>query len=58
MGIMVYSLLWVMQDFVHQPKEPLGLDITTMAECNGFLGGNESVLEGSWDLVSKVISRL
>ena len=20
MGIMVYSLLWVMQDFVHQPK--------------------------------------
>ena len=24
MGIMVYSLLWVMQDFVHQPKD-LGL---------------------------------
>ena len=22
MGIMVYSLLWVMQDFVHQPYEP------------------------------------
>ena len=21
MGIMVYSLLWVMQDFVHQPKD-------------------------------------
>ena len=21
MGIMVYSLLWVMQDFVHQPYE-------------------------------------
>ena len=26
MGIMVYSLLWVMQDFVHQPyEEDLGL---------------------------------
>ena len=24
MGIMVYSLLWVMQDFVHQPYETLG----------------------------------
>ena len=23
MGIMVYSLLWVMQDFVHQPKDKL-----------------------------------
>ena len=23
MGIMVYSLLWVMQDFVHQPYESL-----------------------------------
>ena len=22
MGIMVYSLLWVMQDFVHQPLRP------------------------------------
>ena len=22
MGIMVYSLLWVMQDFVHQPQRP------------------------------------
>ena len=22
MGIMVYSLLWVMQDFVHQPYHP------------------------------------
>ena len=25
MGIMVYSLLWVMQDFVHPPFGPLGL---------------------------------
>ena len=23
MGITVYSLLWVMQDFVHQPNDPL-----------------------------------
>ena len=30
MGIMVYSLLWVMQDFVHQQKDleaqPFGLE--------------------------------
>ena len=28
MGIMVYSLLWVMQDFVHQPYYPKRLKVT------------------------------
>ena len=27
MGIMVYSLLWVMQDFVHQPNDVLSCDV-------------------------------
>ena len=30
MGIMVYSLLWVMQDFVHQPYESPNKGVLTM----------------------------
>ena len=31
MGIMVYSLLWVMQDFVHQPYEGSGFRLEGLA---------------------------
>ena len=32
MGIMVYSLFWVVQDFVHQPYLPMNLQV----ELTGF----------------------
>ena len=35
MGILVYSLLWVMQDFVHQPYYVLSSDIRSWAESSG-----------------------
>ena len=35
MGIMVYSLLWVMQDFVHQPKHLASANLPITA--NGSL---------------------
>ena len=37
MGIMVYSLLWVMQDFVHQP-----LDFTSTGSKWRYMGVSEN----------------
>ena len=37
MGIMVYSLYWVMQDFVHQPYHPSSFnpkDLNPKVLCN------------------------
>ena len=43
MGIMVYSLLRVMQDFVHQPYEPLNFSLLEI-----FVSGIWRGLRESW----------
>ena len=73
MGMMVYSLLWVMQDFVHQPyivKSPPQKQKCCKALHKARLwrrrGGSgigrpgliSCVLRGSWDLVTGVIIKV
>ena len=36
MGIMVYSLIWVMQDFDHQPYHYIGTTALRISEDIGF----------------------
>ena len=43
MRIMVYSLLWVMQDFVHQQYDPSALNPLLLASYLR-VGGNAQVL--------------
>ena len=53
MGIMVYSLLWVMQDFVHQPK---GLELPKPCYSNLRLKRAQQLVEESFQSACRLIN--